>query len=294
MGPVRRLGRRGRLTRVRLQSTLMEQRWFERGGERLSYLVSPGAGPTVVVLHGLAGSSTEMIPTATALPEHRVLLLDQRGHGDSSRRPANTSRAAFVEDTVAVIELESDGPVALIGQSMGAHTAMLVAAARPDLVNRLILLEGGEGAGDPETNARMGEFFASWPVPFVTVDAARAFLGSGPLESAWASDLEHRGDGYYPRFDAEVMVRVIDAVAVPRWKEWESVVSPTLAVFAENGLFTEEAKAEFVRRGRNVRRADIAGATHDAHLDSFEAWIALVRDFLGDSSRGTRLHGIAN
>jgi pimeloyl-ACP methyl ester carboxylesterase len=266
----------------------MERRWFDRGGERLSYLVSQSSGPTVLVLHGLAGSSTEMIPTAEALSERRVLLLDQRGHGESSRRPADTSRAAFVADAVALIELESDGPITMIGQSMGAHSAMLVAAARPDLVERLILLEGGEGSGDPETNARMGEFFASWPVPFATVEAARAFLGSGPLESAWASDLEHRGDGYYPRFDFDVMVRGIDAVMIPRWSEWESVVAPTLAVFAGNGMFTEDAKAEFVRRGRNVQRADIASATHDAHLDSFDEWIALVKDFLGDS------HGSAN
>jgi pimeloyl-ACP methyl ester carboxylesterase len=80
------------------------------------------------------------------------------------------------------------------------------------------------------------------------------------------------------------MVRVIDAVAEPRWSEWESVVAPTLVVYAENGMSTEDAKTEFVRRGRNVRRADIARATHDAHLDSFEAWIALVREFLIDRS----------
>ncbi|WP_374945996.1 alpha/beta fold hydrolase [Agreia sp.] len=271
----------------------MERRWFDRGGERLSYLVSQSSGPTVLVLHGLAGSSTEMIPTAEALSERRVLLLDQRGHGQSIRLPEDASRAAFVADAVALIELESDGPISVIGQSMGAHTAMLVAAARPDLVDRLILLEGGEGSGDPETNAEMGRFFASWPVPFASVGAARGFLGSGALERAWAGDLEHRGDGYYPRFDAQVMVRVIDAVAVPRWREWESVLSPTLAVFAENGLFTEDAKAEFVRRGRDVRRADIAGATHDAHLYSFDTWIALVKDFLGDSLHETDADGSA-
>jgi pimeloyl-ACP methyl ester carboxylesterase len=262
----------------------MERRRFDRDGERLSYLVSAGSGPVVVILHGLAGSSMEMVPTALALPDHRVLLLDQRGHGQSARRPNDTSRAAFVADAVALIEREADDPVTVIGQSMGAHTAMLVAAARPDLVEGVILLEGGEGSGDPDENARMGEFFSSWPVPFATVEHARTFLGGGPLEDAWADDLERRGDGFHPRFDADVMVRVIDAVAEPRWSEWESVVAPTLVVYAENGMFTEDAKTEFVRRGRNVRRADIAGATHDAHLDSFDAWIALVREFLADRS----------
>jgi pimeloyl-ACP methyl ester carboxylesterase len=259
----------------------IEQRWLNRGDVALSYLVSEGNGRTVVLLHGLAGSSTELIPTARAMPECRVLLLDQRGHGRSTRRPNDTSRAAFVEDVVALIEHESSQPVTLIGQSMGAHTAMLVAAARPDLVDGLVLLEGGEGSGDPEDHARMVEYFDSWPVPFPTLDEARSFLGDGALERAWVDDLEHRSDGYFPRFDGDVMVRVIDEVAQPRWSEWESVTAPTLVVYAENGLFTEAQKAEFVRRGRSVCRVDIAAASHDAHLDAFDAWIALLRNYLG-------------
>ena len=38
-----------------------------------------GDGPVVVLLHGLAGSSRELLPTAQALPGYRVLLVDQRG-----------------------------------------------------------------------------------------------------------------------------------------------------------------------------------------------------------------------
>jgi pimeloyl-ACP methyl ester carboxylesterase len=258
----------------------IEQRWLNRRDVTLSYLVTGGAGRTVLLLHGLAGSSTKLIPTARALPECRVLLLDQRGHGRSTRRPNDTSRAAFVDDVVALIEHESSQPVTLIGQSMGAHTAMLVAAARPDLVESLVLLEGGEGSGDPEEHARMGEYFDSWPVPFPTLDEARSFLGDGALAKAWVDDLEHRGDGYSPRFDGDVMVRIIDAVARPRWSEWESVTAPTLVVYAENGLFSEAQKAEFVRRGRSVRRVDIAAASHDAHLDAFDEWMAVVRDYL--------------
>jgi pimeloyl-ACP methyl ester carboxylesterase len=259
----------------------IEQRWLTRQGVRLSYLVSEGAGRTIVLLHGLAGSSTELIPMARALSECRVLLLDQRGHGRSARRPDDTSRAAFVADVVALIEADASHPVTLIGQSMGAHTAMLVAAARPDLVEGLVLLEGGEGSGDPGENERMGEYFRSWPTPFATQDAAREFLGDGPLQRAWVEDLEARPDGYHARFDPDVMVRVIDAVAAPRWAEWESVAVSTLVVYAENGLFSEEQKQEFVRRGRAASRVDIAEASHDAHLDAFDAWMAVVRDYLG-------------
>lgn len=87
-----------------------------------------GDGPTVVLLHGLAGSSRELLPTAHALPGYRVLLVDQRGHGASTRLPDDLSRDAFVGDVVAVIEELVPGRRAtLVGQSMGAHTAFLVA-----------------------------------------------------------------------------------------------------------------------------------------------------------------------
>lgn len=249
-------------------------------GVTISYSIFDGEDPAVVILHGLAGSGREFVPTAGALAPRKVILVDQRGHGFSTRAPADTTRAAFVEDVASVIRTESAGPVDLVGQSMGAHTAMLVAAAHPEMVGRLVLLEGNEGGGSSEDHAALGDYFRSWEVPFANREDARAALGDGPLARAWVADLEQREDGLYPRFDADVMVRTITEVAVPRWPEWESIVAPTLVVYADGGMFTDEQKSEFVRRGTNVSRADLAGASHDAHLDALEQWTAVLCDFL--------------
>ncbi|WP_370443694.1 alpha/beta fold hydrolase [Cryobacterium sp. M23] len=256
------------------------RRSVQSEGVTISYLDSGRVGSTVVILHGLAGSATEFIPTAESLSDFRVLLVDQRGHGYSTRVPADTSRAAFVADVVRVIEVEVDGGVSLVGQSMGAHTAMMVAAARPDLVERLVLLESGAGSGNPAENAAMGDHLRSWPLPFVDKTAAREYLGNGPLEQAWIADLEHRHDGLYPRFDPEVMVQTLDAVAVPRWKEWESVSAPALVVYASAGIFCKEDKAEFVGRGQRAQLIEIPDASHDAHLDAFDRWIEILHAFL--------------
>lgn len=239
-----------------------------------------GSGPAVVILHGLAGSAREFFPTAAALPEFRTLLMDLRGHGGSTRHPGDLSRGAYVADVVRVIEEAAAGPVALVGQSMGGHTAMLAAEARPDLVAKLVLLETDAGAGNAEDHAALGEYFRSWPVPFPSREAARAFLGGAPLAEAWAADLEERVDGFWPRFDSGVMGEAISGVAFPRWAEWENVTAPTLSVYGGNGMFPEASKDEFVRRGRDVIRVDLPGASHDAHLDAFDTWMAALRKFL--------------
>lgn len=251
-------------------------------GVTIAYTIFEGVEPAVVILHGLAGSSREFIPTAESLSGRRVILIDQRGHGRSTTRPADTSRNAFVSDVVHVISEEASEPVILVGQSMGAHTAMLVAAARGDLVRQLVLLEGNEGGGTASEHSALGDFFRSWQVPFTDRAAAAAALGDGPLARAWVEDLDERPDGLHPRFDADIMQATAEAMGEPRWTEWEAVETPTLVIYADGGMFTEEQKLEFVRRGRNAQRIDVTAASHDAHLDAFDQWMDALRTVLVD------------
>ncbi|WP_240930425.1 alpha/beta fold hydrolase [Isoptericola sp. BMS4] len=241
-----------------------------------------GDGPLVVLLHGLAGSSRELLPTARALQGNRVLLVDQRGHGESTRCSGDLSRAAFVGDVIAVLEEFAPGLSAtLIGQSMGAHTAFLTASARPDLVDGLVMLEGHvAGSDDPEDAAGLGRYFASWPVPFEDEAAARDFLGDDAIVDAWLADLQMADGGLVPRFDADVMRRTIEAVHEPRWVEWERLRVPTLAVFAKNGRFSDADKDDLIRRRPQTDRIDLHGGGHDAHLDAFEEWIDVLSRWL--------------
>lgn len=76
------------------------------------------------------------------------------------------------------------------------------------------------------------------------------------------------------------MVKTMNDVIIPRWAEWESVSAPTLVVYGEKGMFSEDEKSGFVERGRDVRRVDLSGASHDGHLDAFDEWVAVLRSFL--------------
>ncbi len=234
-----------------------------------------------MLLHGLAGSAREM---AVGLPGHRVIAPDQRGHGHSVRRPADVSRAAYVADVVRVVEeLAGGGPVGLAGQSMGAHTAMLTAACHPELVSRLVMLEGGVGGNvDDDYPTRLGRWFASWPLPFPSRAAAVEFLGSTSLARAWAEDLEHRADGYWPRCDPDIMEAAIRPVTeAARFPSWQRIRAPTLLVRATDSMVPDDEIVRMRELRPDVELATIPDAGHDAHLDQPEAWRRLLGEFLG-------------
>lgn len=113
------------------------------------------SGPRVVFLHGLFGQGRNFTQIAKALvPDLRSVLVDLPNHGRSDW----TGSAAYpdVADAVATWLRSSydDGPVHLVGHSMGGKVAMLLALRHPDLVDRLVVADispsPSEGAGEFE------------------------------------------------------------------------------------------------------------------------------------------------
>ncbi|MFE9250471.1 alpha/beta fold hydrolase [Streptomyces sp. NPDC007088] len=275
-----------------------------------------GTGPGVLLLHGLAGHGGEWETAARSLRAegYRAAAFDQRGHGGSERRPAEVGHAAQVADTVAVIRALRLAPVVLLGQSLGGRTALLTAAAHPELVRALVLVEcdagerpragsgrdargggagpgretGGEpraeGAGAPAAEPPALAWLRSWPVPFASRTEAVTRLGGGRLGEGWAEGLERRADGWWPRFDLDVMAAVLEAAgAAPAWEAWARLERPALLVTAQHG-FLEGGTSPSVRHMFEARpsiwSAGVPGAGHDVHLERPEALHAVVSPFL--------------
>jgi pimeloyl-ACP methyl ester carboxylesterase len=258
------------------------------GDVRLSFLDNGGAGPVIVALHGLAGTGDEFIATADAIAgPFRFILPDLRGHGASTRTPEDLSRAAFAEDVAAVIRHVSPSqPVALVGQSMGGHTAILAAANSPELVERLVVLEATvAGGGDP---ARLGNWFRSWPLPFASQTEALEFLGDTAISRTWVDHLEQaKTGGLVPPFDADVMQAIMEGVAEPQWERWRNLAVPTTVVFAADGMFSADEQAEFLAARPGTRCVTLSSGSHDAHLDATAEWAKTLRAALDDLD----LHG---
>jgi pimeloyl-ACP methyl ester carboxylesterase len=69
-----------------------------------------------------------------------VLRFDYFGHGRSSGRFADGTISRWRADALAVIDEMIDGPVVLVGSSMGGWLAVLVALARPERIRAMVLI----------------------------------------------------------------------------------------------------------------------------------------------------------
>lgn len=244
---------------------------------------SDGRGFPLVFLHGLAGYGGEWGPFISALDSGiAALTFDQRGHGRSTRRPADVSRQAYVKDVAAVIEEGGPGrPVTLVGQSMGAHTAMLTAAAYPELVEKLVMIEGGVGGGGQPALDQLRASLGRWPSSFADRQSAVSFFGGGLAAEVWVAGLESRGEALFPQFDLDVMVETMRPVfEAPAWAAWQKVRQPTLIVLGDSGSIDRD-QIDLMAQSRDPVQVEIVhGAGHDVHLDQPEVLADVLRPFV--------------
>lgn len=109
-----------------------------------------GEGPrTALAVHGITGSSASWAAVAAALPDGwRVVAVDLAGRGRSRDLPGPWGMSRHADDVCA---LAADlGPCTLLGHSMGAYVAARAAASRPELFDRVVLVDGGVPLPVPE------------------------------------------------------------------------------------------------------------------------------------------------
>jgi esterase len=111
-------------------------------GRRISSLVWGREPPVAVLIHGGAQNAHTWDTVAMAL-DVPLLAPDLPGHGhsDSPAPGAGAGAAPNAADMAAVIERHAPEAEVIVGMSLGGLTAIVLAAARPDLVRRLVLVD---------------------------------------------------------------------------------------------------------------------------------------------------------
>jgi pimeloyl-ACP methyl ester carboxylesterase len=103
-----------------------------------------GSGPTVVLLHGLGGDGSRWAPNIVPLAKSfHVIALDQIGFGQSDKPLANYHTGMLSEFLARFLATVGVSKASLVGNSMGAGVALYTAVHYPQLVERIVLADGG-------------------------------------------------------------------------------------------------------------------------------------------------------
>ena len=118
--------------------------WTRYGGLRMHVRNWGGEGRPVVLLHGLASTCRIWDFVAPILArDFAVIAVDQRGHGDSGKPEQGYDFASVAGDAAALLEGRGIQSPVLVGHSWGADVALELAAARPDLLQGIVFVDGG-------------------------------------------------------------------------------------------------------------------------------------------------------
>lgn len=250
--------------------------------------VELGAGPPLIILHGLFGSARNWGGVARRLAERwRVHAIDLRNHGAS---PWGDSMRYedLAEDVRAYVHDHALAPSHVIGHSMGGKAAMLLALQTPALIDRLIIVDIAPVTYS-HTHLPLIEAMRSVDLKRLTrrsdVDEAlrdripddglRLFL----LQNLMAEDGRL---AWRINLDA-IAAHMADLLAFPDL--------PADAIFDRPALFVAGALSDYVdarqrpavlRRFPAARFAAIPDAGHWVHAEQPAAFLGLVEEFLLD------------
>ena len=247
-------------------------------------------GEKVVFLHGLFGQGKNFTQIAKALqPEFRSHLVDLPNHGRSewtdvfSYEQTADAVAAHLRDGFA-----ADGPVHVVGHSMGGKTAMLLALRHPGLVDRLVVADiapaPSDGAGEFE---HLLDSLARVDLSAVARrsdadDQLKEPIDNPTVRGFLLQNLRQGADGYAWQANLDVLRR--DLPTIGAWPDVSaSFDHPVLWIAGERSDYVREEHAEAMRQlFPRTRLLTIKGAGHWVHSEKPEAFVSALKVFLGD------------
>jgi 3-oxoadipate enol-lactonase len=251
-------------------------------GVRLHY-ISQGAGPPVLLVHGLSGSHQLWDRTVPALVDrYQAIAVDLRGHGQSDKPPGPYSVPGFAADLVVLLDQLGIERAVLVGLSMGGGVVQTVALHYPERVRALVLVSTSSDF-PPETRARFYEWaaraeregMAALAEVLVASWVAPAFRARDPAEYARQVRITAANAPHAFAAAARANAQRDWTAQLPR------VGCPVLFVGGElDGANPQRAAAIYRQHLPAVETHLLPGVGHYVPLEAPEAFHRLLRAFL--------------
>ncbi|OHV35246.1 MULTISPECIES: alpha/beta fold hydrolase [Pseudofrankia] len=265
-------------------------------GQELSYIRWGTAEPEIVFLHGGGQNAHTWDYVALALGRP-ALAVDLPGHGHSYRRPdRNYGPWRNVEALEVALPALAPKANVVVGMSLGGATLIHLAAKRPDLCRRAVIVDVTPHVSDTRqrlTRAEQGTValvggqptYASFEEMADTAIALSPYRAASGVRRGVRHNAYRRPDGLWTwRYDLfgpppaggenwnDHLGRL--------WADVDAITVPTMLVRGGESKFVADADAdEFRRRLPSARYELVPGAGHAVQSDQPLALTALIRDF---------------
>jgi pimeloyl-ACP methyl ester carboxylesterase len=235
-------------------------------GLRMGYVeLGVKSKPTLVFLHGYTNSSLGYLPLGRLLArEYRVFLLDQRGHGESSKPACCYTRLDYAYDAKPFLDELGIARAHVAGHSLGGMVAQTFAAFWPERVDRLMIIGSTIGRRSrPSPDAPLP------PPTFGPLDAAIKAL-KDPIDPDSAFMREWWD---VPGLDPQIQYQMR--------RESARISAPTLLLFGgKDALFSAEDNKDMARWLPHAKVVTLADLGHSLPEEAPEAVAAALRQFL--------------
>jgi len=255
-------------------------------GQKINY-VEAGSGPTVILLHGLGGSTQAwMFNIAPLAEKYHVVVPDQIGFGKSDKPLVNYRIRTYVDFLDQFCKQLKIERASLVGNSMGGWIAAAYTAAFPDRVDKLVLVDAAGYAPPKDLDPRT--FYSLNPttregtkVLLSRVFYGKAFQTDAAIEQAIAARLA-AGDGYTIKSITESIIRGEDLLD----ETVKTIKRPTLIIWGRQDGLVPLAQGEHFNK-------DIAGSKliiieqcgHIPNLEKAAEFNAALLKFLGEGAQ---------
>jgi pimeloyl-ACP methyl ester carboxylesterase len=272
------------------------RRTFTLGaGQEVSAIVWRGSLPELVLLHG-GGQNAHTWDTVALALGCPLIAIDLPGHGHSGRRPdRNYGPWRNAEAVAAVLDqLHGRWPgrgLAVVGMSLGGVTAIRLAALRPDLVRRLVVIDVTPQVHEPVRQLSLAERGAvalmSGPPVYDTFEAmADAAVAASPRRprSAVERGVRHNSvqlpDGRWTwRHDLFDRPDAIEDFT-PLWNDVAGISVPVMLVRGGDSGFVRDADVDRFRQAQPGLRVEVVpDAGHAVQSDQPLALARLIGEF---------------
>jgi lipase len=257
------------------------------GGVRLHvHEFGPGAGRTVVALHGVTSSGLGFRRLAERLPDLHLVCPDLRGHGGSTTEPP-WDLSVQVRDIRETLDRLGIAQAPFIGFSLGGRIAVELLAAERARVERLVLLEPALQS-DPKRAAAAADALLT-DISFAsTEEAIQARIASGfapyaPREhwDRWSEQLVAGPDGRLRLpFSRAAAIALHGEMTTPP-PPFDKLRLPTLIVVgAESALVTPKQLERYTYELGDYLEVKSVKAKHQLIADAADDVAAAIRAFL--------------